>query len=216
MIFTASGIAVVPPSPERDPDYQSYGDHEGFSQFHGRVPLLWHPQSRRVYLGAPNWYHQDVVKHHGLDDYKSAMEMTHGMVKGGPEWGNGHLTWFRESPEEHPEIAQALEDAGIEVPNHDQPTVPDLNPFKDLQPQEDVDLNDPDLWKESGVKGFKKWWKQKGPARPSNAASLAEYACLEHMSREECKTFIDDHEDEIQGDPDEFRRKFFRKFDLFC
>lgn len=199
MIFTANGITVVQPDPARDVDFHERGDKEGYSRFDGRIPILWDERSRRLYLGAPNWFHGDVAQHydigagHGLDE---------GMVAGGPEWGSGHLKWFLpDEPKEHPEIAEALQEAGIRVPNPDLRPVEDFNPF---------------TWHESGTKGYKKWWKTKGPATVSNAYILAEYACLEHMTREECKKFIDDHEDEIRGNPDEFRRRFFHKFDAFC
>lgn len=104
------------PNPEQDPDFNDRGAQSyDMAEFQGRRPILADPTNRHVYVGEPNWYHYDVEKHHDLAD-------TWNMNKGyfgaqGKDWGNGKLAWYGGENEHHNDIAQALIEAGFDIPN---------------------------------------------------------------------------------------------------
>lgn len=123
-IFAHNGWIVHHPNPEADPEWDERGDLPNLSGFKGRRPFIIDEGKRHIFLGAPNWYHEDVVKHHHLDkdDPYAAWTMTKGYFGGGPEWGNGLLKWYptideEDVPEYHPDVAQALIEAGHDIPN---------------------------------------------------------------------------------------------------
>lgn len=131
IVFSDNGIQVHLPNPETDPYFDSRGaGHDDYEEFNGRRPIIWDDRDRSLYVGAPNWWHSDLENHYGFGyDYNHLR----GYVQGGPEWGNGELSWYGQNPPEHPEIAKGLESVGIPVPNKEQ-----------WQPEEIED----DLWKD--------------------------------------------------------------------
>lgn len=217
LVFSNSGWIVHHPDPERDVDYNTRGagPHGDGEEFQGRRPVLADPDTRNLYVGEENWYHGDTATHHGVGD-KDYWTWHEGYFNGGPNWGNGALQWYgaADGPP-HQEIAQALTEAGYPIPNPDTPR-PD-NGLLDDSAFDDSEIwgDDSEIWNpHTGSKDdFGKWWKKKSPITKTKAAILAEYAKGEKLDREDAKRYIDEHESEIIGDSDDFRRRFFRKFD---
>lgn len=113
-VFTQSGWIVNHPN-KHDPSYLAYGS-DATPEFKGRVPILAHPTSRRVWVGGPGWYHFDVMDNHTLPGDESDYER--GYFGGGPQWGNGNLRWYGMDPfSEHKDVANALTQAGYTIPN---------------------------------------------------------------------------------------------------
>lgn len=113
-------MKIVEPDLEH-PNAQHYGDDS--EDFHGRQPVLYHEPSNTVYLGGPNWYHDEAYEHHGIP-HGSLQE---GFIGGGSQWSNGKLSWYGNEPHYHAQINEALEKAipGITTPD------PDYQPPKD-------------------------------------------------------------------------------------
>lgn len=82
-------------------------DSEGsdYEDFEGRRPVLWDRENETVYLGQPDTYHSDLYEEFGLG-YGQAEK---GYVGGGRSWGGGALKWYFGKPQEHDDVAAALE-----------------------------------------------------------------------------------------------------------
>jgi hypothetical protein len=146
LAFADNGYVVHRPNPEQDVDYDTRGDfgEEGFA---GRQPVI--VDNRDIYVGSPDWYHDDVAKHHGIDpDYWHLPQGYFGSKS--PQWGGGNLKWYR-TPAEHPEIAQALNQAGYKIPNMDPEAQPDYETDDDLwaddPPEYHHPLDEEDEWR---------------------------------------------------------------------
>lgn len=111
------GITVHEPDIQADFEAKNYGTDGRLSQFEGRRSILWDPDKRHLYVSGPNWLHPDTRKHFDRVGQPVSQYADEGYVAGGPAWGNGELKWFMNHPEEHTQIADALEEVGIPVPN---------------------------------------------------------------------------------------------------
>ena len=124
------GITVHEPNPDADPMFhmRAVGESDA-SQFGGRIPILWDSSKRHLYVGNPNWTHPDTQNHFEAVTGQPHKPHTYdeGYVAGGEHWANGDLKWFMHPPEEHPEIADALEEIGIPVPNKEHEPISEEN-----------------------------------------------------------------------------------------
>ena len=113
--FADNGLQVHMPNPEADPDFHDRGDTEGWGGLGERIPVLYYPGQRAMYLGAPGWYHGDAYAHHKLPTRFTGERAHEGYFNGGPSWGRGQLSWYEPpSPQEHQEVQSALEQHGHE------------------------------------------------------------------------------------------------------
>lgn len=99
----------------------------------GRVPVI--VRNRDIYLGAPNWWHDDAYEHHGLD---RSFEDSLGYFGGGKKWNNGRFTWLGHPPFEDGDIRQTLQREGILHPSQAE-AMPE-------GPLPDIDWDDMDDW----------------------------------------------------------------------
>lgn len=113
--FSDNGYVVHVP----DDDVENYHD-EWLAQtenFGGRIPLIFHPKTRDIYLGRPNWSHMDTEQYHSLP-----WEFGHhGYFGGGRAWGNGALKWYMGTPDEHEDVEKALVRSGVMKPTPVEP-----------------------------------------------------------------------------------------------
>lgn len=119
LVFSYRGYVLHQPDPETAHEFDPMPYQ--VSSFGGRIPLI--IKGRDVYLGAPNWYHNDILHHHGID----ADQWTHpfGYFNGNKDWGDGALKWYGTSrldqadagEDEHREVANALMQAGYPITN---------------------------------------------------------------------------------------------------
>lgn len=198
--FADNGLTVNFPDREKDPYWDEYGAPlDAMPEFQHRRPLLY-DRNRNVYVGEPGWFHEDLYSHHQIP------EENRGQYQEGYIGDRRNLIWYGGEPENHPQVAEALDQSGIKIRN------------SESQPHHlDAEPNWEDGWEDIGFhhsasKDFEHWWKTKGPS-VAKASILAEYAAGEGLDRDEAKSYIDDHESEIRGDKGLFRRRFFRKFD---
>lgn len=116
LVFTASGYVVHRPNPAMD---HRYDDRQSpsFYEFGQRQPVI--VKGRDIYVGDRNWEHGEAADHHNIST--SVYDDQHGYFGGGPKWGNGNLLWYMfnsPTPGQHAGVAQALEQAGYPIPNH--------------------------------------------------------------------------------------------------
>jgi hypothetical protein len=120
-VFSDAGWVVHLPNPEADERFNERGPSQWSmdgAEFAGRRPILANPDTRDIYVGAPNWYHYDTAGHFGVSEWDN----DRGYFGGGSMWGDGNLRWYgygEQPPEHHPDVAKALTEAGFEIPNHD-------------------------------------------------------------------------------------------------
>jgi hypothetical protein len=122
-VFAHNGWIVHHPNPQTDPEYNER-EAPSYVNFEGRRPFIVSPERRHIYLGEPNWYHDDVAQHHHLNDEDefASWAMPKGYFGGGTQWGNGLMKWYDTPdeggvPEYHPDVAQALTESGFNIPN---------------------------------------------------------------------------------------------------
>lgn len=119
--FTDNGYTVHRPMVD-----EPLEDDE-FEDFSGRIPFIYHPHTRNVYMGAPNWFHHNVQSAHGLDYSNPEVR---GYLGTNDKWGRG-IQWYGK-PADHQEVSNAIQQAGYEVQDSEAP------------PQIDYD----DLWED--------------------------------------------------------------------
>jgi hypothetical protein len=105
LVFSHTGYVVHHPA-------SSLSKEGSAHVYRGRIPVV--VRHRDVYVGAPNWTHNDIANHFHIssdphsDDY--------GYFAGDSEWGGGELTWFDNATPDHEEVAKALVEAGYHLP----------------------------------------------------------------------------------------------------
>lgn len=101
--------------------------------FRGRIPLVYTPETRDIYMGAPNWYHGNIYDAFPNIQRNYRIE---GYLGHGGNWRQG-LNWYSGPPHpEHLEVEKALAQAGYDTSGNS-PVIPHW---------EDVDEND--LWED--------------------------------------------------------------------
>lgn len=113
------------------PDLENPWNPEPHYDTVGRLPLVWHPESRTLYLGGLGWHHADTYDHHGLDYYNDG-PFREGFIGGGNSWGNGKLKWHYDGPD--PETEKQVHHAITQLhPDVDKPT----DPIREEDPEDD-------------------------------------------------------------------------------
>ena len=60
---------------------------------------------------------------------------------------------------------------------------------------------------------FEYWWNKDKPHREWDAKKMADYARGTKTSRKDAMEFLKEHKKDVKGDFDEFKKKFFERFD---